>query len=125
MTGGDPSRAVLLRAEPSRSDDLVASRAVGRAILHGGVAGDVPLHRVGPLVLAAGAFLDGARVGGSADESVGDRFYLDAGVGLRIGIADGELGVLRVDVARGLLADARSAISVGVHRAWPLLSGHD
>jgi hypothetical protein len=71
------------------------------------------------LVLAAGAFLDGARIAASADESVGDRSYLDDGVGLRVGIADGELGVLRIDVARGLLEDGRSALTVGVHRSWP------
>jgi hypothetical protein len=96
---------------------------VGRAILHGGLAGDVPLHRVGPLVLAAGAFLDGARIAASADASHGNRLYLDAGVGLRVGIADGELGVLRIDVAWGLLEDGRSALTAGVHRQWPLLRG--
>jgi hypothetical protein len=122
MAGGDPSRDIPLRAEPSPRGDLVAGSAVGRTILHGGLAGDVPLHRVGPLVLAAGAFLDGARVAAPADESVGQRFYLDVGVGLRIGIADGELGVLRIDVALGLLDDGRSALTMGVHRQWPLLS---
>jgi hypothetical protein len=121
MAGADPSRAIPLRAEPSRADGLVAGRVVGRAILHGGLAGDVPLHRVGPLVFAAGAFLDGARVAASADASDGTRLYLDAGLGLRIGIADGDLGVLRIDVARGLLEDGRSALSAGVHRQWPLL----
>jgi hypothetical protein len=119
MAGGNRSRAILLRAEPSPRGDVVAGWAVGRAILHGGLAGDVPVHRVGPLVLAAGAFLDGARIAASADESVGDRSYLDVGVGLRVGIADGELGVLRIDVARGLLEDGRSALTVGVHRSWP------
>ncbi|HUP52839.1 MAG TPA: papain-like cysteine protease family protein [Longimicrobiales bacterium] len=115
LAGGDPSRAIPLRAEPFPRD-VVAPRVLGRTILHGGLAGDVPLYRVGPLVLAAGAFLDGARIAASADESVGGRLYVDVGVGLRIGIADGELGVLRIDVARGLLEDGRSALTLGVHR---------
>jgi hypothetical protein len=123
MAGGNPPRAIPLRAEPSPRGDPVAGRVVGRAILHGGLAGDVPLHRVGPLVLAAGAFLDGARIAASADASHGNRLYLDAGVGLRVGIADGELGVLRIDVAWGLLEDGRSALTAGVHRQWPLLRG--
>jgi hypothetical protein len=116
VVGGSPSSDILLRAEPSPRGGFVAGRAVGRAILHGGLAGDVPVHREGPLVLAVGAFLDAARIAGSADGSVGPKSYLDGGVGLRIGIGDGELGVLRVDVARGLFEEGRSTLSVGVHR---------
>lgn len=116
VAGGSPSSAIPLRAEPSPRGDFVAGGAVGRTILHGGLAGDVPVHRVGPLVLAVGAFLDAARIAGSADGWVGHRSHLDVGVGLRIGIGDGALGVLRVDVARGMLEEGRSALTVGVQR---------
>jgi hypothetical protein len=85
---------------------------------HGGVAADHPIRRIGLIVVATGAFLDGADVIEPADGSGKNRFYLDAGAGLRIGIADGHLGVLRIDVARGL-ADRRSAVTIGVHRSWP------
>lgn len=122
LAGGDASRAIPLRAEPVRRD-VVTAHALGRTILHGGLAGDVPLYRMGPLVFAAGAFLDGARIAVSSDGSLGGRLYVDFGVGLRIGLADGELGVLRVDVARGLREDGRSALSLGVHRQWPFLGG--
>jgi hypothetical protein len=120
VAGGNLSRAIPLRAEPSPRADLLAGRAAGRSILHAGVAGDVPVSRAGPLVFAVGAFLDGARVGASADATLDDRFYLDGGVGLRVGVAGGELGILRVDLARGLLADRRSALTAGVHLSWPV-----
>jgi hypothetical protein len=120
VAGGNLSRAIPLRAEPSLRADLLAGRAAGRSILHGGVAGDLPVHRAGPLVFAVGAFLDGARVARSADPTVGDRNYLDGGIGIRIGVAGGELGVLRVDLARGLLADRRSAVTAGMHLSWPV-----
>jgi len=119
VAGGNLSRAIPLRAEPAARGGVLAGRAAGRRILHGGLAGDVPVHRMGPLVLAAGAFLDGARVGASADASVRDRFSLDGGVGIRLGLAEGELGVVRIDLARGLLADRRSAVTVGIHQRWP------
>lgn len=119
VAGGNLSRAIPLRAEPSPRGDVLAGRAAGRAILHAGLSGDLPVHRVGPLLLAVGAFLDGARVVASADPAVADRFYLDGGVGIRVGVAEGELGVLRVDLARGLLADRRSALTAGVHLTWP------
>lgn len=120
VAGGNLSRAIPLRAEPSPRADVLAGRAAGRSILHGGVSGDLPVYRVGPLILAVGAFLDGARVAASAEASLADRFYLDGGVGLRVGVAGGELGVLRLDLARGLLADRRRALTAGMHLSWPV-----
>jgi len=120
IAGGSLARSIPLRAEPSPHHDFLAGRAAGRGIVHGGLGGDVPVYRMGPLVLAVGAFLDGARVLTSADAMVRDRNYLDGGLGVRVGVAGGELGVLRVDLARGLLADRRSALTVGVHLAWPV-----
>jgi hypothetical protein len=38
--------------------------------------------------------------------------------GIRIGILDGHLGVLRIDLATGL-TDRRTAMTVGWHQGWP------
>jgi len=118
VTGGNLVWAIPLRAGALSSAGVVTGRNVGRGILHAGLAGDHPVHRLGPLLFAAGLFLDGARVNGAADGSE-DRFHLDGGAGLRIGLADGQLGVLRLDVARGLLEAGRSAVTLGVHQRWP------
>jgi hypothetical protein len=85
-----------------------------------GVAGDYPVHRIGPLVFGAGLFLDAARIGAAADGSP-DRFWLDGGGGLRIGLGDGRSGILRIDLARSLVTDRAAALTVGIHRSWPLL----
>ncbi len=122
VTGSNLSWAIPLRAEPGSRDGALAGRRAGRGILHAGLAGDHPIHRVGPFILAVGLFLDGARVISAADGLGNDRFYLDGGGGLRVGIAEGDLGVLRIDWGRGLL-DRRSALTVGVHRDWPLFQG--
>jgi hypothetical protein len=119
VAGGNLSWQIPLRATPPNGGRPLAGRSAGRGIVHAGVAGDHPLYRVGPLILAAGVFLDAARVVAPADGSRDGRSYLDGGAGIRIGIADGQLGVLRIDFARGLLADRRSAVTVGVHRSWP------
>jgi hypothetical protein len=37
---------------------------------------------------------------------------------LRIGILDGQLGTLRIDLATGL-TDRRTALTVGMHQRWP------
>ncbi|HUG27400.1 MAG TPA: hypothetical protein VMK53_03815, partial [Gemmatimonadales bacterium] len=120
VAGGNLSRAIPLRAEPAPRADLLAGRAAGRSILHGGVAGDLPVHRMGPLILAVGAFLDGARVAAAADATLEDRFYLDGGVGLRLGVAGGDSSVLRLDLAKGLSAGQRSALTAGMHLSWPV-----
>jgi hypothetical protein len=119
VAGGNLSRAIPLRAEPSPRADRLSGRAAGRSMVHGGLSGDVPVYRAGPLVFAVGAFLDGAQVSHSAEGTAGGRFQLDGGLGLRIGLAEGALGVLRIDVARGLLADRRSAVTLGLHQRWP------
>jgi hypothetical protein len=118
VTGGNLVWAIPLRAGALSPAGVVTGKSVGRGIFHAGLSGDHPVRRVGPLILAAGLFLDGARVNGAADGSE-DRFHLDGGAGLRIGLADGQLGVLRLDFARGLLEAGRSAMTVGVHQSWP------
>ena len=119
MAGGDLSWAIPLRAERFARGARLRGRMAGRGIIHAGLAGDVPVERIGPIILAAGLFLDGARVVAAADGTGEDRFYLDGGAGLRIGVAEGELGVLRIDLARRLRGDRRSALTVGVHPGWP------
>ena len=118
VTGGNLVWAIPLRAGALSPAGVVTGKSVGRGIFHAGLAGDHPVYRAGPLVLAAGLFLDGARVNKAADGSE-DRFHLDGGAGLRIGLAEGQLGVLRLDFARGLLEVGRSAMTVGVHQSWP------
>jgi hypothetical protein len=117
IAGGNLSLDIPLRAHPEVEAGRLLGSNVGRVVAHGGVTADHPVHHIGPIVLAAGAFLDGAEVIEPADQS-GSRWYLDLGAGLRVGIADGHLGVLRIDVARGLL-DRRSAVTIGVHPSWP------
>lgn len=121
VAGRHPGWAIPLRAEPALLRGVVAGRTVGRGILHGGVAGDLPMWRGGPVVLAAGAFLDGARIASSADRTAGTRAVLDAGLGVRIGVGDGALGTVRIDWARRVVGGRRSALTVGLHRSWPPL----
>jgi hypothetical protein len=119
VVGRNLSHAIPLRAEPSSRSGRLSGATMGRVILHAGSAADVWMYRWGPLVLGAGVFLDGARIVASADDSVGDRFYLDGGIGIRVGLADAEPKVVRIDVARGLLDGRGGTLTVGVHRHWP------
>jgi hypothetical protein len=116
VAGSAVAWAVPLRAQSLEGDQVVA----GRAMIHGGIAGDHPVAKAGPIVLAAGAFLDAAGVLGAAGNPAGGRWYLDGGVGVRIGIGDGRFGILRIDLARGLATSRRTAVTIGVHRTWPL-----
>jgi len=116
-SGNDPW-VIPLRAHPRASDGLLPGATAGRGVMHGGLSGDQPVYRAGPLTLAAGIFLDGAEIRDPADGSGRDRLYLDAGGGIRIGILDGQLGIVRVDLATGLTTH-RSAITVGLHQSWP------
>ncbi|MEO8634930.1 MAG: C39 family peptidase [Gemmatimonadales bacterium] len=118
VASGDLSWTVPLRAHARTSNDLLQGATTGRRMFHGGLSGDQPIYRAGPFTLAAGLFLDGVAVMSPADGSRRDRLYLDAGGGLRIGVLDGHLGTLRVDLATGL-TDRRTAISMGIHQSWP------
>ncbi|HSW30230.1 MAG TPA: C39 family peptidase [Longimicrobiales bacterium] len=120
LAGKDLSWALPLRAHTLTTGGALSGRSAGRAITSAGLAADRPFVRKGPLVLGAGLFFDAAQIFAPADGSREDRFYLDGGGGLRIGLADGQLGVLRVDLSRGLVADRRTALTVGVHKSWPL-----
>ena len=115
VAGGGVSWAVPLRAHSLEGGSLVA----GQGILHAGLAGDHPIARVGPLAVAAGAFLDAARVVASITDGRPNKWFLDGGAGLRIGIADGRSGVIRLDLATGLTEGRRSALTIGIHQRWP------
>jgi len=115
VAGGGVSWAVPLRAHSLEGGSLVA----GRGIFHAGLTGDHPIARVGPLAVAAGAFLDAARVVAPTLDRGSNSWFLDGGVGLRIGIADGQSGVIRLDLATGLTEGRRSALTIGIHQRWP------
>lgn len=76
--------------------------------------------RTALFTVAAGIFVDAAQVREPGDGSGQDHFYLDAGGGLRFGLLDGSLGVLRIDLATGL-NDHSTALTVGLQQEWPTL----
>jgi hypothetical protein len=115
---GDIPLAIPLRGHTRTSDGLLPGNTTGRTIMHGGLAGDHPLFHVGPIAVAAGLFLDGAEIRSPADGTSADRFFLDAGGGLRFGILGGHSGILRIDLATGL-TDRNTALTAGVHQSWP------
>jgi len=124
VAGGALPWTVPLRAHVPTDGGYLVGRGVGRGIIHAGLSGDHTLYRTGPLLFAAGLFLDAARIVHAVDaSSPGARFYLDGGGGLRIGLVDGQLGVLRIDLARSLVTDRQFALTVGVHQGWPLFQG--
>lgn len=121
MAGTELAWALPLRAHTLTAGGALAGRSAGRGISSAGLSADRPIHRSGPLLLAAGLFVDAAQIFAPADGSRENPFYLDGGGGLRVGLGDGQLGVLRIDVSRGLLSGGRTAVTAGVHRSWPLL----
>jgi hypothetical protein len=123
VVGGALSWTIPLRAHVPTDGGYLVGRGVGRGIIHAGLAGDHTLYRTGLLLFAAGLFLDAARIVDAVDAASGAQFYLDGGGGLRIGLAEGQLGVLRIDLAKGLVADRPFALTVGVHQGWPLFQG--
>ena len=120
VAGADLSWALPLRAHTLTNDGRIQGARAGRAITSAGLAGDRPFYRNGPLVVAAGLFLDAARIAHAADGTPDTHFYLDGGGGLRVSLGDGQLGVLRIDLARSLVTDRRTVLTLGLHRSWPL-----
>jgi len=117
IAGGDLTRGVPLRAHPIYVADVLPTAQTSRAILSGGIAADRRIATIGPVGLAVGVFLDGADVmASSATSSV---HFLDAGAGLRLSLGGMQLGAVRIDVARGMLADHRWGLSVGLEQHWP------
>jgi hypothetical protein len=118
VASADDPWVIPLRAHPRTQDGLLPGATTGQGMIHAGLSGDQPVYRAGLFTLAVGMFVDGAQVMEPADGSGRDRLHLDAGGGIRIGILDGQLGVVRVDLATGLTTH-RTAITVGLHQNWP------
>lgn len=107
------ARDVLLRAHPLLHDGVITGGVFGRRLLFGGAEWrrwSRPSKWL--MQVAPAAFVDVARARRGLDTS-DMRTQVDAGAGLRMSLAG--LGVLRVDVARGL-RDGRTALSVAVER---------
>ncbi len=118
VASGDLAWAIPLRAHSRTTAGLLPGATAGRSMIHGGLSGDQPVYRWGPFTFALGVFLDGAEILHPADGSSRNRLYLDAGGGLRIALLDGHLGVLRLDLATGLL-DRNTALTIGMQQEWP------
>ena len=92
IAGTNLEWAIPLRAHSATAGGLLDPASTGRRIAHAGLAADYPLHRFGVIVLAAGAFLDGARIDHRADGSAANRWLLDAGGDSGSAWATGNLG---------------------------------
>ena len=108
--GTGQGREGLLRAHPLIDDGVIRDGAFGRQVLDGGVEGRrwVQLARK-PIRFAPALFLDVARAYHALDPQ-SERWQTDVGGGLRVAIPGS--GVLRIDVAHGLV-DGRTAFSMG------------
>ena len=105
------ARDVLLRAHPLLDDGIIRDGVFGRRIVFGGVEAQRWLTvRKWPLRVAPAAFVDVAR-GTRGLEAANDRTQIDAGAGMRLSLPG--MGVVRLDVARGL-RDGRTVLSVAV-----------
>lgn len=109
--GTGQGRDVLLRAHPLLEDGVVGAGVFGRRLAHGGAEWRRWFQR--PFVrLAPAVFVDLARAARGL-EGFDSRGHVDAGAGLRLSVTG--LGVLRVDVAKGL-RDGAIGVSAGLTR---------
>ena len=108
--GTGPGRDGLLRAHPLIDDGIIRNGAFGRHVLDGGVEGRrwMQLPR-NPIRFSPALFLDVARAYHALDPQ-SERWQTDVGAGLRIAIPGS--GVLRIDVAQGLV-DGKTVFSLG------------
>ena len=106
--GTGQGRDVLLRAHSLLDDGIISDGVFGRQLAHGGAEWrrwfQRQVVRVAPAV-----FVDTARASRGLD-GFDSRVHVDGGAGLRFSVSG--VGVLRVDVARGL-RDGAMAVSVG------------
>src|SRR5690606_21654 len=110
VAGTDPITDIPLRAHRAVEDGRIAASLTARSIVHGGIAGDVPIKQLGLVTVAVGAFVDGARVSRPLD-GLASRLVADVGGGIRLGLAGGRMGVLSIDFATSL-SDDRDALSL-------------
>lgn len=113
IAGGNLSRDVPLRAHPFIVHGRLPLLRVASTIVHGGAAGDRQVGIVGPIAVGLGVFVDGAQLVSRGEQDLVRRRYLDCGAGLHIGLQGSKLAALRVDVARGIIADQGWGVSVG------------
>ncbi|MCA1790102.1 MAG: hypothetical protein LC667_09670, partial [Thioalkalivibrio sp.] len=119
IAGGGMDRSIPLRAHRYITDNALPAARSSRAILHMGVAADRRVAQIGLLDVGVGVYVDGARISAPGGSMSGHEHYLDAGAGLRIGLPTSGTPVLQLDVARGLLADRRWGVSLGLSQPWP------
>lgn len=112
-------REPLLRAHPLVEDGAIRPGGVGRSLLYGTVEYRRRLVRLGPIGLGAAVFTDAARIGQPTpvtDAALDSELEVDAGAGLRLRLP-GQPGLLRLDLAHGLL-DGATSISAGWIVDW-------
>jgi hypothetical protein len=112
IAGGDLGRAIPLRAHRFIVLDALPTERIGRTVSYGGVSADHVLTMLGPVEFGVGIFADAADVGQTSMDVTG-RWYLDTGAGVRVGLPGATSGALRIDLARGVLADPRWGVTVG------------
>jgi predicted double-glycine peptidase len=123
IAGGHLSDDIPLRAHQSIVADVLPSARTARAAVLGGVAGDRSIVTVRSVALGVGVFVDAAKLMSTGDSARVARFYVDAGAGVRVSLPGAKWPALRVDVARGLVADRRWGISAGIVRTGALRPG--
>ncbi|MEO5799007.1 MAG: papain-like cysteine protease family protein [Gemmatimonadales bacterium] len=119
LAGGNLTRAIPLRAHRIVASERLPTERLGRSIVHGGLSIDRTVGAIGLVGIGIGAFVDAASILDRPAGATGEHSYLDAGAGIRVNLPGARLGALRVDLARGLLAEKRWAVSVGVEQPWP------
>jgi hypothetical protein len=105
------ARDVLLRAHPLLEDGIITGSTFGRGLAFGNA--EIQHWRsIGkwPIRIAPAGFIDLARATKGFEPS---RTQVDVGTGLRVSLLG--MGVLRIDVARGL-RDGKTALSIGWQR---------
>jgi len=112
VAGGDLARDIPLRAHQFIVSDALPAARTARTVTYGGVAADRAVAMLGPAQVGVGLFIDAADVNQSSVTGA-PHWYLDAGAGVWIGMPGAASGALRVDLARGVLADPRWGLTVG------------
>lgn len=119
VAGGGASHLIPLRSRPFLIRDLLPSERTARTAVHGGIALDHPLGTVGPVTVGLGGFVDAAALSRRADPASSSRWFLDAGVGLEIGVPEMTAMQFRLDLARGLHQGGQWGLSAGLVQPWP------
>ncbi|MES3032494.1 MAG: papain-like cysteine protease family protein [Gemmatimonadota bacterium] len=120
LAAGGLLRSIPLRAHPLIVDDVLPASRAGRRIVHGGVAADRPVTTFRSVAVGVGIFLDAAHVALPGDFSGTERLYLDAGAGVRVGLPGPGARAVRIDLARGVVADQRWGVTAAFVQPLPL-----